>query len=437
MKSKSDKIPKVSFLVGSGFSIPEGLPSVRDVNARLSKVDESEILIHTDQTAIFLNGQEDRNRWANSRERLFFQKFLEFYSSECLSDNEEFNYEEFYDFYSNYIHEGKNKETIESFYNDYVQQNNSDGKIKFKDCRNCLIDFNRTFNQLLASLLHSRKYFSDIDKSGHYPYDSFIFFLKEILKSSEIKFHTLNHDLFFDWLGSSQSGLWEHYSDGYELEGSPFYGEVYCTFNEGTEREVRKQYYAKLKRFTDKYDTPLALYKLHGSIYNKVVYTPQPNQELIRIKDDYSINRYFMEVEDSITKKKKLESVFDEVYPDFLSGTTNKIRSYSGDPYYKNIFQHFKKNLNDSEILIVTGYGFNDGGINEIIEENYLREGKEMIIIDPFKPKTKLIEKYNVKLIIKGITELNNQEFIDLLPEQLKEKREIYKSIFGNYIGEI
>ena len=47
--------PNVSILVGSGFSIPEGLPCVRQLNQRLSKINESEILIHFDQSAIFLN----------------------------------------------------------------------------------------------------------------------------------------------------------------------------------------------------------------------------------------------------------------------------------------------------------------------------------------------------------------------------------------------
>ena len=41
--------PTVSFLLGSGFSIPEGLPGVKKLNTRLSKIDESEkiyILTH-------------------------------------------------------------------------------------------------------------------------------------------------------------------------------------------------------------------------------------------------------------------------------------------------------------------------------------------------------------------------------------------------------
>jgi hypothetical protein len=85
--------PTVSILLGSGFSIPEELPGVRQLNQRLSKIDESEILIHSDQRAIFLNGQEDLNRWSRWDERIFMQELLEFYNSEVLKDGETFNYE--------------------------------------------------------------------------------------------------------------------------------------------------------------------------------------------------------------------------------------------------------------------------------------------------------------------------------------------------------
>lgn len=36
-------IPNISFFVGSAFSIPEGLPSVYQLNQRLSIIDESDI----------------------------------------------------------------------------------------------------------------------------------------------------------------------------------------------------------------------------------------------------------------------------------------------------------------------------------------------------------------------------------------------------------
>ncbi len=49
-----------------------------------------------------------------------------------------------------------------------------------------------------------------------------------------------------------------------------------------------------------------------------------------------------MEVTDKKTGEKKFEQLWNEVAPDFLSGTTNKTRFYTGDPYYKNRLRGMK-----------------------------------------------------------------------------------------------
>lgn len=108
--------PIISLLLGSGFSIPEGLPSTSQLNKRMSKIDEGEILIHTDQTAMFLHGQHDPNRWSGRDERFFLQEFLEFYNNEVLKPGEEFHYETFYDYYSGYLTNNENSEAIEKFW---------------------------------------------------------------------------------------------------------------------------------------------------------------------------------------------------------------------------------------------------------------------------------------------------------------------------------
>src|ERR1017187_6719912 len=113
----------ISFLLGSGFSIPEGLPGVNQLNDRLSKINEEEILIHTDQTAIFLDGQEDPNRWSRWDERMFMQDFLDYYNTKILSEGEKFHYETFYDFYSGYLYNQENKSQIEAFYQEFVNKN--------------------------------------------------------------------------------------------------------------------------------------------------------------------------------------------------------------------------------------------------------------------------------------------------------------------------
>lgn len=412
--------PIISFLIGSGFSIPEGLPSVGELNERLSKIDESEILIHTDQRAIFLNGEEDPNRWSRWDERIFLQEFLEFYSSEILKSPKDFHYENFYDFYSSYLANQENKDVIEGFYKMFNEKHFKDSD-NTRDCHNRISDFNRSYNQLLASLLHKIKYFEDISTLNYPPYDSFIGFLRELLKSCDLKFHTLNHDLFFDWLGHHHSDLWQHFTDGYQLEGSPFYGTVSYDFNQNTPDKVRKSYYVKLERFNDKFDKPLALFKLHGSIFNTIVYTPQPDQKKIRLKDNYGVHQFFMEVIDRNTGEPRLEHLWDDVAPDFLSGTTNKTRYYSKDPYYKNLFNHFEKNLSKSEYLIVIGYGFQDSGINEYIENNFLKKGRPMIVIDPNKPNSELLDKYDALYISKGVTQVTYSEYLNLTPTILKK----------------
>lgn len=412
--------PVISLLIGSGFSIPEGLPCVGKLNERLSKIDESEILIHTDQRAIFLNGQDDPNRWSRWDERIFLQEFLEFYSSEILKSPDEFHYETFYDFYSSYLANQENKEVIEDFYKRFNEKHFK-GSDNYRDCYNRISDFNRSYNQLLASQLHKSKYFEDISTLNYPPYDPFIGFLRELLKSCDIKFHTLNHDLFFDWLGHHHSDLWQHFTDGYQLEGSPFYGTVSYDFNQNTPNKVHKSYYVKLEQFIDKFDKPLALFKLHGSVFNTIVYTPQPDQKRVRLKDNYGIYQFYMEVTDTKTGAPRLEHLWDEVAPDFLSGTTNKTRYYSGDPYYKNLFKHFENNLSASEYLIVIGYGFQDSGINEYIEKNFLSRGKPMIVIDPNKPNTELLDKYKALHIAKGVTQVTYTEYLKLTPTILKE----------------
>jgi hypothetical protein len=375
-------------------------------------------VISSDQQVVFSNGQKSSNCKYKSTERLFLQEFLEFYNSNILKDGEQFHYEKFYDFYSCYLHNRENEKIINNFYLGFKEKYFKYSK-KDPDCYNMVSDFNRSFNQLLAELLHKSKYFNDISFFEYPPYDSFINFLRELLKSCDVKVHTLNHDLFFDFLGRNHSDLYQHFADGYSLEGSPFYGEVTAVFNSNTEKEVTKRYYVKLEQFINKFDKPLCLFKLHGSISNMIVYSPPTtNENRIRLKNNYAVSNFLMEKMDEKTGKMKLENIWDEVAPDFLSGTTNKIRFYKDDTHYKSLFEHFKKNLANSELLIVIGYGFQDIGINNYLKENYLSKNKPMVVIDPCEPKAELVElidKYQcITPIKKDITKITYKEYLKL-----------------------
>ncbi len=408
--------PKLSFLLGSGFSVPDHLPPVAELNERLRKIDESEILIHSSQTAIFLNGSEDPNRHVHWDDRLFLQRFLEFYTSEVLKGESNFHYETFYDYYSGYLNADENKEAIEAFYQKFIEENLKDTD-HVKNAFNYVSAFNRTFNQLIAQQLQKRLYVNDVSYSNYPPYDNFINFLSTTLETYDIKVHTLNHDLLFDFLGGKTS-LWQSFADGFDLRGSRYYGEVSMDFNHGNER-VYKTYVVKLQRFNNRFDKPLCLFKLHGSVNNLLVYTPQ--REYIRLKHDYGVSRFKIETDDGT-----FERLHDEVAPDFLSGTTNKQRSYTRDPYYINLFKHFETNLTESEYLIVIGYSFQDPGINYYVENCFLQQGKKMIVIDVRRPTANILEKHDFTFVKKSIIDVSYDEFLRLLSIEVPKRTFVY-----------
>lgn len=408
---------EISFLLGSGFSIPEGLPSVTELNQRLKKINEEEIIIASSQIAFFLNGQVDNNRWDNADSRLFLQDFLAFYNEKVLTPEECFHYETFYDFYSGYLNDKKNKDVIEEFYHEFNKTRLS-GTDGHRDCYNRVNDFNRTFNQLVASLLHQNKYIADISCINYPPYDAFIGLLKSLLNSGDtVSIHTLNHDLFFDYLGQHHVDLWQHFSDGFTLEGSPFYGRVEYNMGDPGE-DIPKNYMVKLARYTGKFDKRLRFYKLHGSINSTIAYIDPPAPNTTRIKSGYGVQEYFVERPNAANGEPEFAMLHNQVDPDFLSGTTNKIRFYSKDPYYKELFDHFVQNLRNASLLIVTGYGFHDSGINDYIEKEYLSKGGRIVIIDPSPILAPSLNQYNVTQIASGITDVSYGQLLNCLDSE-------------------
>lgn len=172
--------PIVSILIGSGFSMPEGLPGIKQLNRRLFQIDASEIQIDSTQRAKFLNGQEDFNCHSRWDEKKFLQEFLEFYNTEILKPkNEVFHYETFYDYYTDFLINNEKDKRIESFcyrFNDIYFKNVQNSKDPIRR----IFEFDKTFSQLLASQLKRSKYFDTESIKQHPPYDTFIGFKKKI-----------------------------------------------------------------------------------------------------------------------------------------------------------------------------------------------------------------------------------------------------------------
>lgn len=396
----------LSFLLGSGFSIPDGYPPTSQINNRLKEIDQNEIHIHTSGSAWFLNGQEDRNAWSRTEEKLFVQRFLEFYNNKIIS-GEEFNYEKFYDFYNELRRTDNLNEKCSKFFDDFRKESGQE-----YDHYNFLLNFHDTFSQLLASLLLI-KWPEPVSLLRPYQrnYSEFLELLDDLGQEYKVHIHSLNHDLLMERFAHTET-LGNKFSDGFEEYGSPFYGyhTLYKKVNKCEIEEPVAHYTVRLRRFTNEFSKQFCLYKLHGSI-DQYVFNYE-NKEYTTIKLLYGISNHelFKEIKND---KGDLEYYrgHTEVYPDFLSGTSTKILNYDRQVYYKPIFDHFIDNLKNSQTLIVIGYGFEDSKINEFIENNFLSDSrKKMIVIDVKKPSNPLVDKENVILILNSISDIISSE---------------------------
>lgn len=222
-------------------------------------------------------------------------------------------------------------------------------------------------------------------------------------------------------LASKHTDLWQHFCDGFTEYGSPYFGEV--SFDHKSELwTVHKSYKVRLRYYNKDYDKNLRLYKLHGSIDNYILLLPDSinsnfysSDSAVRVKKDFAVSEFLMERRDEKLQKYFYDRPFSENYPDFLTGTTEKIRLYH-DPFYDNLLSNFKNNLLSSTHLFVIGYGFQDKGINEYLENHYLIFNKPMIVIDIKKPSSYFFEKYKhqITFIDKGAIGVTYREYMEL-----------------------
>jgi hypothetical protein len=370
---------QLSFLLGAGFSAPDNYPTRKGLNERLRKITHEEIMIHTDGTSIFLNGLEDPNaKWTNTYEKLFVQEFLEFYSENVIGDLESFDYETFFDYYQGIHLRHKECLKFNAFADSFRAKYN-----RYTDNINLLNNFHNTFNQLLAGQL--MRWPEHVHLAKNYTkYPEFLTFIEEIEGSfDKIHFHTLNHDLLIEELANSDA-MHGELSDGFEELGSPYY-----SYN--NERNT-----IRLKYFSNNFSRKFCLYKLHGSI-DHYVYNFK-NLEYTAIKVPYGVSTNDLKKE-YLNDAGHLEYdlCFWNYYPDFLSGTTEKINSYEGKHFYKPLFEHFVENLKNSDCLISIGYGLGDLKINEYLKMHFLKDKeKKMLIITPNKPDSDLFDYKNV-----------------------------------------
>ena len=386
---------KLSLLIGSGFSVPADYPTTTELNDRLRKIDASEICVDTGRGAWFLNGQPAPNAsWMRVKEA-FVQEFLEFYNSTVLQPGKSFHYETFYDYYISAYCTRQYSDDLKKFLTDFCRRNPNEVISK----HNLLMEFNDTFSQLLATQLtkplkraHQCKPYGP----GCSGYSEFLLMLEDFSANHSVHIHTLNHDLYFESL-SLTDAIHGDMDDGFDDLGSDIYAQ---------KEDDYAIYMVRLRRFTDKYERPFCLYKLHGSIDNFWA-SFGTQHDLVKIPCGLSND----DIHKEVSNNGKLEYVYKpslDVVGDFLSGTTHKVNQYEHGPYYPIVLEHFRKNLAESSNLIVIGYGFGDSRISSYMEEHFLNDpGKVMFVIDIKKPSVHCCDRDNVHFLPGGISRID------------------------------
>ena len=402
-------IKHFSFLLGAGFSKPAGYPLAMEINNKFKSLTHKDFMIHTSQSAHLIQRGQAQNWLIEKYQYMFVEEFIKFYNEKIIP-NSEFHYEDFFDYYielnSRAELSSEEKLFFEAFGSEYDYP---------LDHHSLLFDFNRTYNQLVAHYITVEW---PVSSSSLKPYPKqehaeFLYLLEDLGENYKVHIHSLNHDLLMEKYFHTQT-LGNKISDGFVDSYSPYFANITLT----KEKNGNVNFYThdiRLRRFKNKFNSTFNIYKLHGSVDNYVFNLN--NKKYDMIKWAYGINEgsVYKEITTHLGEIKK-SNFYMDVIPEFLSGTTEKLKHYERTVYYNQIFKHFFQNLINSKHLVVIGYGFKDSKINEHLKNYFLNDTQKiMLVIDVTKPQSEILSQSNVKFIAKSVIDLDNEEIKSIL----------------------
>lgn len=372
---------EISFLIGSGFSVPAEINTAQEINKTVANTKKEQFFYTKDLAAGFLFGRAYvNNQHEHVQERKFVEEFINFYNREIIGNKSSFNYEKFYDFFME-VYENENISTkLEAFLNEFSKRNNS-GTVK--PVNTYLNDFNIIYPQLIKSMVS--KDFSKLritpTPSGSYPansdYGNFLNLMMHLGESHIVHLHSLNHDLLMENFNNTQAFRGE-LDDGFTTSGSDVYGEL----------DIRDanlspcSYHVRLPYFADDYNSNFRLYKLHGSVDRYRIYRGD-EEKVIKVLKGVEPSDIF--IEENIAGKPHYTGEDVQKAPDFLTGTEYKI-SKPVDSFNSRMFEHFSRNLLNCETLVIIGYGFGDAAVNEHLDQFVQDKNNNLVIIDVQTP---------------------------------------------------
>lgn len=376
----------VSILLGAGFSAPMGYPIGNDMNNGLLNFDESSLDFAPCGTLVFSTDgtkpkfQKDGVLNNHQKYFIFCKRLIKEYTE---AHDDMFDYEQFYDFIKT---EEAKQERYQRLCDDL-----------FDDCESYehyLSNVSHIYNQMAAHLLKDKTgkswYDDEPFKVNFYDgYNGFLTYLSELSRELIVNVHTLNHDLLFESFNNT-GFINGDISDGFDEYGSEYYGKL-------TTKD--RTYHCRLERYKGRYNTPIRLYKLHGSLDYVPFY--RQNEYGWMIPENYVKIKWGIGAGD-IMKSRKSKIGYDispfEYHADFLTGTTSKIKRYNEPLLFRKLFKKFRKNLRDADKLIIIGYGCKDEGINEMIKENFDYRNKPSFIIDAYAKDGSQVDLFKKKL---------------------------------------
>ena len=358
-----EKRNHVAFLIGSGFSVPCGMPTGRHLNDYVLNIEKAPITFdYSGKLVVSCDGQKHIIDSPCERCLQFCTTVMKEYSK-----IREFDYEQFYDFISSdAIYETKYQNLAEPY------------QYMFADYHQLVVNMRAVYNQVIEYRLREDRKTeikeNEFASDKFWKYEKFVKYIDKLSNDYVLDIFSLNHDLLIENLPRT-NWLHEGISDGFHSYRSPYYGELECN---------GQKYDCRLEEYKAYYNTAIRLYKLHGSL-DYLMFKRSDNDGFF-VNDKMIKIPYGIAVEKTKKQnKRRLGYIEDwiEYSHDFLSGTLSKQKHYNG-AFYKKLFKKFRLNLDKAECLIVIGYGGRDTGINKYIMDYYDYDNKPSFIVDPY-----------------------------------------------------
>lgn len=335
------------FLLGSGTSIPSGMPSTKDITEQI--MSGKNIFRHTDSRYYI---SETINDYEKSITKEYLPSVLHLLRTlkvlmEEYDKSEIINYEILF-YFARQLHDFESGESVNMAIYPFIKE----VKNRIKSDR--YIDlFSETENYIKQTVWHLL--------SKPTANTSQLLFLSDALIDSQFKINisTLNHDTLIEQhLKNNNIKFFDCFS--HSKKGVRYWKKQFSPYNN--------------------------ILKIHGSV----------NWFLLRTDDgDFFDERISIVLNGDIDHAKSINGKLmrDVGFgPLILAGTFNKISEYTNN-IFGDMFYSFKQKLKRISSLVIVGYGFRDKGINTaILEWLYSNRNNKIVIIHP-NPKGLLTNK--------------------------------------------